>query len=140
MRSCGSCAQRVASEGDDGCRNPRRSVPHHVGYGHRSEVMQRVAAPMVGGMITAPLLSMFVVPADLSCLMWRRRAGHAASMLNKCRGGKNRTSTPAIFLSHRFTWLDALRSVAPVVAVLWVLCQICSCGCATHPARALSVK
>ena len=27
-----------------------------------SEVMQRIAAPMVGGMITAPLLSLFVVP------------------------------------------------------------------------------
>ena len=27
------------------------------------EVMQRIAAPMVGGMITAPLLSMFVIPA-----------------------------------------------------------------------------
>jgi Cu/Ag efflux pump CusA len=25
-------------------------------------VMQRIAAPMVGGMITAPLLSMFVIP------------------------------------------------------------------------------
>jgi Cu(I)/Ag(I) efflux system membrane protein CusA/SilA len=25
--------------------------------------MQRIAAPMVGGMITAPLLSMFVIPA-----------------------------------------------------------------------------
>jgi len=25
--------------------------------------MQRIAAPMVGGMITAPLLSIFVVPA-----------------------------------------------------------------------------
>ena len=30
--------------------------------GTGSEVMQRIAAPMVGGMITAPLLSMFVVP------------------------------------------------------------------------------
>jgi len=26
-------------------------------------VMQRIAAPMVGGMLTAPLLSMFVIPA-----------------------------------------------------------------------------
>lgn len=26
-------------------------------------VMQRIAAPMVGGMVTAPLLSLFVVPA-----------------------------------------------------------------------------
>jgi Cu(I)/Ag(I) efflux system membrane protein CusA/SilA len=33
--------------------------------------MQRIAAPMVGGMITAPLLSMFVVPAAF--LLLRRR-------------------------------------------------------------------
>jgi Cu(I)/Ag(I) efflux system membrane protein CusA/SilA len=32
--------------------------------------MQRIAAPMVGGMITAPLLSMFVVPA--AYLLMRR--------------------------------------------------------------------
>ena len=30
--------------------------------------MQRIAAPMVGGMITAPLLSMFVVPAAYQLL------------------------------------------------------------------------
>jgi len=33
-----------------------------LGYGTGSEVMQRIAAPMVGGMITAPLLSLFVIP------------------------------------------------------------------------------
>ena len=33
------------------------------GEGTGSEVMQRIAAPMVGGMITAPLLSMIVLPA-----------------------------------------------------------------------------
>ena len=38
-------------------------VPIMIGSGTGSEVMQRIAAPMVGGMITAPLLSMFVVPA-----------------------------------------------------------------------------
>ena len=32
-------------------------------HGTGSEVMQRIAAPMIGGMITAPLLSLFVVPA-----------------------------------------------------------------------------
>jgi copper/silver efflux system protein len=37
-------------------------VPIMVGSGTGSEVMQRIAAPIVGGMITAPLLSMFVVP------------------------------------------------------------------------------
>ncbi|MDQ6684308.1 MAG: efflux RND transporter permease subunit, partial [Pseudomonadota bacterium] len=38
-------------------------LPIMWGSGTGSEVMQRIAAPMVGGMITAPLLSMFVVPA-----------------------------------------------------------------------------
>ncbi|MGB5830422.1 MAG: efflux RND transporter permease subunit, partial [Thiohalocapsa sp.] len=36
-----------------------------------SEVMRRIAAPMVGGMITAPLLSLFVIPAVY--LLWQRR-------------------------------------------------------------------
>ena len=38
-------------------------LPIMWGAGAGSEVMQRIAAPMVGGMITAPLLSMFVIPA-----------------------------------------------------------------------------
>ena len=38
-------------------------LPIMWGSGTGSEVMQRIAAPMVGGMITAPLLSMFVIPA-----------------------------------------------------------------------------
>ena len=45
------------------------------GSGTGSEVMQRIAAPMVGGMITAPLLSMFVIPA--AYLLLRRRARKA---------------------------------------------------------------
>ena len=39
--------------------------------GTGSEVMQRIAAPMVGGMVTAPPLSMLVVPAAF--LLLRRR-------------------------------------------------------------------
>jgi Cu(I)/Ag(I) efflux system membrane protein CusA/SilA len=46
-------------------------LPIMWGTGTGSEVMQRIAAPMVGGMITAPLLSMFVVPA--AYLLMRRR-------------------------------------------------------------------
>jgi copper/silver efflux system protein len=38
-------------------------IPIMVGHGAGSEVMQRIAAPMVGGMVTAPILSMFVIPA-----------------------------------------------------------------------------
>ena len=38
-------------------------LPILVGHGAGSEVMSRIAAPMIGGMLTAPLLSMFVLPA-----------------------------------------------------------------------------
>lgn len=38
-------------------------LPIFWGDGTGSEVMSRIAAPMVGGMITAPLLSLFVIPA-----------------------------------------------------------------------------
>ncbi|MFL6602521.1 MAG: efflux RND transporter permease subunit [Steroidobacteraceae bacterium] len=51
-------------------------LPIFWGHGTGSEVMSRIAAPMVGGMITAPLLSMFVIPAAYQ-LMRRRR--HAAA-------------------------------------------------------------
>ncbi|MEE4209256.1 MAG: efflux RND transporter permease subunit, partial [Parvularcula sp.] len=44
--------------------------PILIGTGALSEVMSRIAAPMVGGMITAPLLSMFVIPA--AYLLMRR--------------------------------------------------------------------
>jgi Cu(I)/Ag(I) efflux system membrane protein CusA/SilA len=37
-------------------------VPIMLGQEAGSEVMQHIAAPMVGGMITAPLLSLFVLP------------------------------------------------------------------------------
>ncbi|MGY2924304.1 copper/silver efflux system protein [Ewingella americana] len=42
--------------------------------GTGSEVMSRIAAPMVGGMITAPLLSMFIIPALWRLLAARRFA------------------------------------------------------------------
>ena len=37
--------------------------PLFIGAGAGSEVMQRIAAPMLGGMLTAPVLSMVVIPA-----------------------------------------------------------------------------
>jgi Cu(I)/Ag(I) efflux system membrane protein CusA/SilA len=49
-------------------------LPLFWGQGSGSEVMQRIAAPMIGGMITAPLLSMLVIPAAY-LLMLRRRLG-----------------------------------------------------------------
>ena len=52
------------------------------GTGTGSEVMQRIAAPMVGGMITSPLLSMFVIPA-------------AFLLLRRARTGRGREGGPA---------------------------------------------
>ena len=48
-------------------------APIMFSEGTGAEVMQRIAAPMIGGMITAPLLSMFVIPAAYY-LLRRRRA------------------------------------------------------------------
>ncbi|UTA55623.1 efflux RND transporter permease subunit [Lysobacter soli] len=50
--------------------------PLFVGAGAGAEVMQRIAAPMLGGMITAPLLSMLVIPAAYRLWIGRRLGGH----------------------------------------------------------------
>ena len=51
-------------------------VPIVWGSGTGSEIMSRIAAPMLGGMVTAPLLSLFIVPA---VFLLRRRATGAAT-------------------------------------------------------------
>jgi Cu(I)/Ag(I) efflux system membrane protein CusA/SilA len=43
-------------------------IPILIGTGAGSEAMSRIAAPMVGGMLTAPLLSLFVLPATYMLL------------------------------------------------------------------------
>ncbi|WP_161487777.1 efflux RND transporter permease subunit, partial [Rhodanobacter sp. FW510-R10] len=43
--------------------------PILLGHGAGSEVMQRITAPMIGGMVTAPLLSMLVIPAAYRLLV-----------------------------------------------------------------------
>jgi copper/silver efflux system protein len=46
-------------------------MPLMIGAGTGAEVMQRIAAPMIGGMVTATLLTLFVIPAAF--LLWHRR-------------------------------------------------------------------
>ena len=46
-------------------------LPIMFGSGTGSEVMQRIAAPMVGGMVSATILTLAVIPALF--LLWRRR-------------------------------------------------------------------
>ncbi|HEY8245194.1 MAG TPA: efflux RND transporter permease subunit [Casimicrobiaceae bacterium] len=56
-------------------------LPIMLGSGSGAEVMQRIAAPMVGGMVTAPLLSLLVIPAAWMLMMRFKlaRQWHAAS-------------------------------------------------------------
>jgi Cu(I)/Ag(I) efflux system membrane protein CusA/SilA len=49
-------------------------LPIMWGSGTGSEIMRRIAAPMVGGMITAPLLSMLVIPAAYRLFGIKRHA------------------------------------------------------------------
>ena len=51
-------------------------VPIVWGSGTGSEIMSRIAAPMLGGMVTAPLLSLLIVPAVYALL---RRPGKLTS-------------------------------------------------------------
>ena len=67
-------------------------LPIMWGTGTGSEVMQRIAAPMVGGMITAPLLSMFVIPAAY-LLMRRPRTSSARGSKFWRRFARPRLST-----------------------------------------------
>jgi len=46
-------------------------LPIMLGSGTGSEVMRRIAAPMVGGMISATILTLIVIPALF--LIWRER-------------------------------------------------------------------
>ncbi|HWU61522.1 MAG TPA: efflux RND transporter permease subunit [Ensifer sp.] len=59
-------------------------LPILFGHGAGSEVMSRIAAPMIGGMLTAPLLSMLVVPAAY-LLIRRRQSEPSPQPLNQRR-------------------------------------------------------
>jgi len=56
-------------------------LPIMFGDATGSEIMQRIAAPMVGGMITAPLLSMLVLPVAYALLRGRSFATAAPGTL-----------------------------------------------------------
>jgi len=46
-------------------------LPIMFGGGTGSEIMRRIAAPMVGGMVSATLLTLVVIPAVF--LLWKQR-------------------------------------------------------------------
>ena len=64
-------------------------LPILLGGGAGSEVMQRIAAPMIGGMITAPLLSMLVIPAVYRMIERRRLRQRGEAKLMDDNGSAN---------------------------------------------------
>ncbi len=58
-------------------------IPIMYGHGTGSEIMQRIAAPMVGGMATATLLTLLVIPAVF--VIWKR---FALNQINRERNAK----------------------------------------------------
>ena len=60
-------------------------LPLFLGGGAGSEVMQRIAAPMLGGMLSAPLLSMLVIPAAYRLWIGRRLRSALPEGINSTR-------------------------------------------------------
>ena len=58
-------------------------VPVLLSTGTGAEIMQRIAAPMVGGMLTAPLLSMLIIPAAYKLMLRHAFRPEVQSMLIK---------------------------------------------------------
>ncbi len=63
-------------------------LPILWGSGTGSEMMSRIAAPMVGGMVSAPLLSMFVIPAAYALMRIPRKDRKPSRILNLFKGKK----------------------------------------------------
>ena len=57
-------------------------IPIMIGTGTGSEVMKRIAAPMVGGMVSATLLNLIVLPA-LYALVLQFRFSSRAPVIKK---------------------------------------------------------
>jgi Cu(I)/Ag(I) efflux system membrane protein CusA/SilA len=58
-------------------------LPIMWGSGTGSEIMRRIASPMVGGMITAPILSMIVVPVVYMLMRRRELTSGTHHVLNE---------------------------------------------------------
>ena len=70
-------------------------LPILWGSGTGSEVMTRIAAPMVGGMVTAPLLSMLVVPAAWLLLQRRKNLRVSRESISALRAYSSAVTLPA---------------------------------------------
>jgi hypothetical protein len=67
------------AEDDDRGSHHGRPRPHSLEPGTGSEVMQRIAVPMIGGMVSSALLTLIVIPAVYGLVKgWQLQPGSAA--------------------------------------------------------------
>ena len=66
-----------ASQDDDRHRDHGGPAADSLGAGTGASVMKRIAAPMVGGMVSSTVLTLVVIPAIYS--LWKEREVRAAS-------------------------------------------------------------
>ena len=69
-------------------------MPLLWGQGTGSEIMSRIAAPMLGGMVTAPLLSMFIIPVGYLLLRQPCRFGRHWNFFNRNTSTTERNKSP----------------------------------------------
>ncbi len=88
-------------------------LPVLGGTGAGSEVMSRIAAPMIGGMITAPLLSLFIIPAAYKLMWLRRHRRLAAKRVSPARGVKLQAGSAYVYRPSALTRLRYSPGVQP---------------------------
>ncbi|MDU1807055.1 MAG: hypothetical protein E6813_26815, partial [Bradyrhizobium sp.] len=95
--------------------------------GAGSEVMSRIAAPMIGGMITAPLLSLFIIPAARA---WPKRAKRKVDVYDNWRMPPLSELPPAQLSVLSRVWMIVLRGYLLVAGglVLVRIFQLATAG------------
>ena len=107
----------VCAESDDGHGDRGGTGADHAGQRYRFGGNATHRGTMVGGMVTAPLLSMFVVPA--AYLLLRRRSYRASG-----RSGDNFGAGLTRKAAKRLTWSQVRRCGAIVPMALRASCTI----------------
>jgi membrane protein YdbS with pleckstrin-like domain len=89
-------------------------LPIMWGHGTGADVMKRIAAPMIGGVITSAILELFIYPAIYTLWKWRWEVRSALVKANLDRIVERLAALPAI---DRQQAMEALARLEPYKAV-----------------------
>jgi len=90
-----------AAQNDDGNRHHGRPPSHHGATGTGSEVMQRIALPMIGAMVSSTLLTLIVIPAVYALIKgWRLPINLGALQHQGSLAAPSMAHWPAVLTSY----------------------------------------